>query len=203
MKIFCIGRNYVDHISELKNEIPDAPVVFMKPHTALLSDNKPFYYPNFTSNLHYECEIVLRICKNGKAVQEKFAHTYYDAVTVGIDFTARDLQDHQKSKGLPWEIAKAFDQSAVIGQWQRIDEEEKKTPFHFSLLRNEVLAQEGNTENMMFSFDKIIAYISGYFSLNMGDLIFTGTPNGVAAVKIGDVLTGKLAEKELLRFEIK
>lgn len=203
MKIFCIGRNYVDHISELHNEMPDAPVVFMKPHTALLSGNKPFYYPGFTTNLHYECEIVLRVCKNGKAIREKFAHTYYDAVTVGIDFTARDLQDHQKSKGLPWEIAKAFDQSAVIGQWQNIDDEQKKLPLHFSLIKNDALVQDGNTEKMIFSFDKIIAYISNYFSLNMGDLIFTGTPKGVAAVQIGDELSAKLGGNELLRFEIK
>lgn len=203
MKIICIGRNYVEHISELKNEIPDAPVVFMKPHNALLTDNKPFYYPNFTKDLHYECEIVLRICKNGKAIQEKFAHTYYDAVTVGIDFTARDLQDQQKKKGLPWEIAKAFDQSAVIGRWQQISEEEKKSPLLFSLDINNNNVQQGNTENMMFSFDNIISYVSNYFSLNMGDMIFTGTPKGVGAVQIGDVLSAKLGSEERLRFEIK
>lgn len=203
MKIFCIGRNYVDHVSELNNEIPTAPVVFMKPPTALLTDNKPFYYPNFTHDLHYECEIVLRICKNGKAIQEKFAHTYYDAVTVGIDFTARDLQDHQKSKGLPWEIAKAFDQSAVIGSWHKLDDLAKTQALQFSLSKNDEVVQVGDTEKMMYSFDKIISYLSIYFSLNMGDLIFTGTPKGVAAVKIGDVLTANLAEQTLLKFEIK
>ncbi len=203
MKIFCIGRNYTEHVSELKNEIPDAPVVFMKPHTALLTDNKPFYYPDFTKDLHYECEIVLRICKNGKSVQEKFAHTYYDAVTVGIDFTARDLQDHQKSKGLPWEIAKAFDQSAVTGKWHKINDEEKGLPFIFSLEKNGEKVQQGDTQDMMFSFDKIISYVSHYFSLNMGDLIFTGTPKGVGPVQIGDIFAAKLGDNELLRFEIK
>jgi len=203
MKIFCIGRNYVDHISELNNEIPEAPVVFMKPQTALLTGNKPFYYPNFTQNLHYECEIVLRICKNGKSVQEKFAHTYYDAVTVGIDFTARDLQDHQKAKGLPWEIAKAFDHSAVVGQWQILSDTDKQLPLQFCLAKNQQLVQQGQTSNMMYSFDKIIAYISMYFSLNTGDLIFTGTPKGVGPVQIGDMLSAQLGDTELLNFEIK
>lgn len=203
MKIFCIGRNYVDHISELNNEIPEAPVVFMKPQTALLTGNKPFYYPNFTQNLHYECEIVLRICKNGKSVQEKFAHTYYDAVTVGIDFTARDLQDHQKAKGLPWEIAKAFDHSAVVGQWQMRSDADKQLPLQFCLAKNQQLVQQGQTSNMMYPFDKIIAYISMYFSLNIGDLIFTGTPKGVGPVQIGDVLSAQIADTELLNFEIK
>ncbi|MCC7030951.1 MAG: fumarylacetoacetate hydrolase family protein [Chitinophagaceae bacterium] len=203
MKIFCIGRNYVDHISELNNEIPEAPVVFMKPQTALLTGNKPFYYPNFTQNLHYECEIVLRICKNGKSVQEKFAHTYYDAVTVGIDFTARDLQDHQKAKGLPWEIAKAFDHSAVVGQWQMRSDADKQLPLQFCLAKNQQLVQQGQTSNMMYPFDKIIAYISMYFSLNTGDLIFTGTPKGVGPVQIGDVLSAQIADTELLNFEIK
>jgi 2-keto-4-pentenoate hydratase/2-oxohepta-3-ene-1,7-dioic acid hydratase in catechol pathway len=203
MKIFCIGRNYVDHISELNNEIPEAPVVFMKPQTALLTGNKPFYYPNFTKNLHYECEIVLRICKNGRSVQEKFANTYYDAVTVGIDFTARDLQDHQKAGRLPWEIAKAFDHSAVIGQWKEINEDDKKTPMQFSLQKNNELVQSGHSGQMMYNFDRIIAYISIYFSLNTGDLIFTGTPKGVGPVQIGDVLSAKLADTELLKFEIK
>ena len=138
MKIFCIGRNYGAHALELKNEIPTEPVVFMKPANALLIDNKPFYYPNITKDLHYECEIVLRICKNGKAIHEKFASKYYDAITVGIDFTARDLQEQQKKKGLPWEIAKAFDQSAVLGKWLPISEEEKKNNIEFSLVKNNV-----------------------------------------------------------------
>lgn len=203
MKIFCIGRNYDAHALELKNEIPTEPVVFMKPANALLTDNKPFYYPNITKDLHYECEIVLRICKNGKAIQEKFASKYYDAITVGIDFTARDLQEQQKKKGLPWEIAKAFDQSAVLGKWVPISEEEKKNNIQFSLLKNNELVQNGNTNDVIFNFDKIISYVSQYFSLNMGDIIYTGTPEGVGPVAIGDKLVAKIDEEELLHFEIK
>ena len=203
MKIFCIGRNYGAHALELKNEIPTEPVVFMKPANALLTDNKPFYYPNITKDLHYECEIVLRICKNGKAIQEKFASKYYDAITVGIDFTARDLQEQQKKKGLPWEIAKAFDQSAVIGKWIPISEEEKKNNIQFSLLKNNELVQNGHTNDVIFNFDKIISYVSQYFSLNMGDIIYTGTPDGVGPVAIGDKLLAKIGDEELLHFEIK
>lgn len=203
MKIFCIGRNYVDHIAELSNEIPQAPVIFMKPSTALLTENKPFFYPNFTKDLHYECELVLRICKNGRSIQQKYAASYYDAVTVGIDFTARDLQENQKSKGLPWEIAKAFDHSAVIGRWQILHEEERVNPLVFSLDRNGERVQEGHSEKMIYTFDQIIAYISQFFSLNTGDLLFTGTPKGVGAVKVGDTLSGKMGDQELLRFEIK
>ena len=203
MKIFCVGRNYSEHAAELKNEIPDTPVIFMKPHTSLLTDNKPFYYPNFTKDLHYECEIVLRICKNGKAVLPKFASSYYDAVTVGIDFTARDLQDKQKQKGLPWEIAKAFDNSAVLGKWKSIDSIDIKSPLQFSLKKNEQKVQEGNTSDLLFSFDHIISYVSQFFSLNMGDLIYTGTPKGVGPVAIGDRLQACLFDEELLNFEIK
>jgi 2-keto-4-pentenoate hydratase/2-oxohepta-3-ene-1,7-dioic acid hydratase in catechol pathway len=203
MKIFCIGRNYGEHAAELNNAIPEAPVVFMKPHTALLTDNKPFYYPNFTKDLHYECEIVLRICKNGKAVQPKFASSYYDAVTVGIDFTARDLQEKQKQKGLPWEIAKAFDYSAVIGKWKPLPLMTENAPYDFKLHLNSNLVQHGNTADLLFSFDTIISYISQYFALNMGDIIFTGTPKGVGPVAIGDRLHASLFEEELLNFEIK
>lgn len=203
MKIFCIGRNYAAHISELKNEVPTAPVIFMKPHTALLQFNKPFYYPGFSKNIHYECELVLKLCKGGRSVPEKFASSYFDAVTVGIDFTARDLQDHQKSKGLPWEISKAFDHSAVIGEWQKITEEDKAKPFAFSLDKNGERVQEGNTECLIYPFEKIISYISGFFSLNTGDLIFTGTPAGVGSIQIGDRLSAKLSDKEVLNFEIK
>jgi len=203
MKIFCVGRNYSEHAKELNNDIPTAPVIFMKPNTALLTDNKDFYFPNFTNDLHYECEIVLRICKNGKSVNEKFASAYYDAITVGIDFTARDLQQQQKEKGLPWEIAKAFDNSAVIGTWKTISTEEKATPLLFSLKKNNEVVQQGNTEDLLFSFEKIIAYVSQFFTLNMGDLIFTGTPKGVGPVAIGDTLCALLREEELLRFTIK
>lgn len=203
MKIFCVGRNYAEHAKELNNEIPSSPVIFMKPHTALLSDGKDFYYPNFTKDLHYECEIVLRICKNGKAISEKFASSYYDAVSLGIDFTARDLQQHQKEKGLPWEIAKAFDHSAVLGTWKPISNDDKTKPFLFTLLKNNEVVQTGNTEDLIYSFEKIIAYVSGFFSLNMGDLIYTGTPQGVGPVKIGDQLTGALFGEEVLNFSIK
>jgi 2-keto-4-pentenoate hydratase/2-oxohepta-3-ene-1,7-dioic acid hydratase in catechol pathway len=203
MKIFCVGRNYAEHAKELKNEVPSAPVIFMKPHTALLTDNQDFYYPNFTKDLHYECEIVLRICKNGRSVSEKFARSYYNAVTVGIDFTARDLQQHQKEKGLPWEIAKAFDNSAVIGQWKNITEEEKNHPLLFSLKKNNEVVQEGNTGNLLFSFEKVIAYVSQFFTLNMGDLIFTGTPQGVGPVAIGDQLSASLFDDQLMNVAIK
>jgi 2-keto-4-pentenoate hydratase/2-oxohepta-3-ene-1,7-dioic acid hydratase in catechol pathway len=203
MKIFCIGRNYAEHAAELKNDIPTEPVVFMKPSTALLTENKDFYYPNITQDLHYECELVIRICKNGKAVSEKFASKYYDAITVGIDFTARDLQQKQKEKGLPWEIAKAFDYSAVLGTWKSISEEEKLNPFLFSLQKNKEVVQTGNTQDLLFSFDKIIAYISQYFTLNMGDIIYTGTPKGVGAVAIGDQLTALLFDEVRLKFNIK
>ena len=203
MKIFCVGRNYAEHAKELKNEVPSAPVIFMKPHTALLTDNQDFYYPNFTKDLHYECEIVLRICKNGRSVSEKFARSYYNAVTVGIDFTARDLQQHQKEKGLPWEIAKAFDNSAVIGQWKNITDEEKNHPLLFSLKKNNEVVQEGNTGNLLFSFEKVIAYVSQFFTLNMGDLIFTGTPQGVGPVAIGDQLSASLFDDQLMNVAIK
>jgi len=203
MKIFCVGRNYAEHAKELQNEVPDAPVIFMKPSTALLSENKDFYYPNFTKDLHYECELVLRICKNGRAVSEKFARNYYDAITVGIDFTARDLQQYQKEKGLPWEIAKAFDQSAVLGKWKAITDEDKNKPFQFSLNKNGVKVQNGQTENLLFSFEKIISYISQFFTLNMGDIIYTGTPKGVGPVEIGDQLAAELFNEELLNFSIK
>jgi len=203
MKIFCVGRNYAEHANELKNEVPSAPVIFMKPHTALLTDNQDFYYPNFTKDLHYECEIVLRICKNGRSVSEKFARSYYNAVTVGVDFTARDLQQYQKEKGLPWEIAKAFDNSAVIGQWKTITEEEKNHPLLFSLKKNNEVVQEGNTGDLLFSFEKVIAYVSQFFTLNMGDLIFTGTPQGVGPVAIGDQLSASLFDDQLMNVAIK
>jgi 2-keto-4-pentenoate hydratase/2-oxohepta-3-ene-1,7-dioic acid hydratase in catechol pathway len=203
MKIFCIGRNYAEHAKELNNAIPSAPVVFMKPSTALLTENKDFYYPNFTKDLHYECELVLRICKNGKAVQEKFAPNYYDAITVGIDFTARDLQEQQKAKGLPWEIAKAFDHSAVLGTWLSKDQVAQQESILFSLRKNNELVQQGDTKDLLFSFDKVISYISQFFTLQMGDLIFTGTPSGVGPVAIGDQLIGAIGEQTLFSFAIK
>ena len=203
MKIFCIGRNYAEHAKELNNAIPSAPVVFMKPATALLTENKDFYYPNFTKDLHYECELVLRICKNGKSVQEKFAGAYNDAITVGIDFTARDIQEQQKTKSLPWEIAKAFDHSAVVGTWLPKEPLVAQESILFSLRKNNEMVQQGDTRDLLFSFDKIISYISQYFTLQMGDLIYTGTPTGVGPVAIGDQLHGAIGEQTLFSFAIK
>ena len=199
MKFICIGRNYLEHAKELKNELPDKPIVFLKPQTALLKDNKPFYMPGWTSDLHYETEIVLKISKQGKYVEEKFAHKYYDEVTVGIDFTARDLQAQQKAKGLPWEIAKAFDNSAVIGEFRK----PKYKNINFSMNLNGVERQKGNTGDVIFSFEKIISYASQFFTLQQGDLIFTGTPAGVGPVKPGDRLEGFLEGEKVFDFEIK
>lgn len=199
MKIICIGRNYAAHVEELKNEMPEAPVLFMKPQNALLTDGKPFYYPDFSKDIHYECEIVVRVCKNGKYISEKFASKYVDAMTLGIDFTARDLQDYQKQKGLPWEIAKAFDHSAVVGEFQTV----KEGDIHFQFLKNGEVVQRGNSSLMLHSFNKIIAYASQFFSLNIGDLIFTGTPKGVGPIQIGDCYEGMLEEKKVLSTEIK
>ncbi|MCW5908701.1 MAG: fumarylacetoacetate hydrolase family protein [Chitinophagales bacterium] len=203
MKIICVGRNYSEHAIELKNEIPDKPVIFMKPQTALLKDNKPFYYPEWTSDLHYETEVVLKICKQGKYIDEKFARKYFDEVTVGIDFTARDLQSQQKAKGLPWEIAKAFDGSAVIGQFKKVVGENISHGINFSMKLNSIEVQKGNTNEMMFPFEKIIAYVSLFFTLQTGDLIYTGTPAGVGPVKIGDRLEGFLEGEQVFAFEIK
>ncbi|MES2619971.1 MAG: fumarylacetoacetate hydrolase family protein [Bacteroidota bacterium] len=204
MKIICIGRNYSEHAKELKNEIPDKPVVFLKPQTALLKDNKPFYHPDWSSDIHYETELVLKICKQGKYIEEKFAKKYFDEVTVGIDFTARDLQTQQKAKGLPWEIAKAFDNSAVVGEFRKlITLVGWNDGIKFSLKLNGVDVQKGNTNDMMFSFEKTIAYASQFFTLQIGDLIFTGTPAGVGPVKPGDRLEGFLEHEKVFDFEIK
>lgn len=202
MTIFCIGRNYIDHAKELNNPIPAEPVVFMKPVTALLQDDKPFYYPNFTKDLHHELELVFKICKKGKSIQEQNALEYISHVTVGIDFTARDLQQKCKEKGLPWEISKAFDYSAVIGAWIPI-EEIPIDDLTFSLNKNEQQVQYGHSSQMIFSISKIIAYISTYFKINRGDLIYTGTPAGVSSVKIGDILQGSINDKKLFSCEIK
>ena len=203
MKIFCVGRNYVAHAQELGNEVPAEPVIFMKPKSALLQPNAPFYYPEFTNELHYECELVLRVSKNGKYLQEKFASKYYDAVTAGIDFTARDIQNELKEKGLPWELAKAWDNAAVIGKWIPFSEIKNKKDINFCLYKNKELVQQGNSSLMIHSFDKIVAYISNYFSLNIGDLIFTGTPVGVGPVSIDDHLQGYIGEHKLLDFFVR
>lgn len=203
MKIFCVGRNYTDHAKELGNAVPDEPVIFMKPKSALLQPHTPFYYPEFTNELHYECELVLRISKNGKYIQEKFAGKYYDAVTVGIDFTARDLQKELKEKGLPWEKAKAWDNSAAIGKWVPVAELKNKKDISFGLNKNGESVQKGGSAQMIFSFDNLIAYISNFFSINIGDLIFTGTPAGVGELVVGDDIEGFLEETSLLTLEVK
>jgi 2-keto-4-pentenoate hydratase/2-oxohepta-3-ene-1,7-dioic acid hydratase in catechol pathway len=203
MKIFCVGRNYADHAKELSNEIPDEPVIFMKPKSALLQPHTPFYYPEFTNELHYEAELVLRISKNGKYIQDKFASKYYDAVTVGIDFTARDIQKELKEKGLPWEKAKSWDNSAAIGKWIPFTNLKNKKELNFGLYKNKELVQQGNSLDMLFDFDYIVSYISNFFSINIGDLIFTGTPAGVGELVVGDELEGFLEEENLLTLEVK
>jgi 2-keto-4-pentenoate hydratase/2-oxohepta-3-ene-1,7-dioic acid hydratase in catechol pathway len=203
MKIFCVGRNYVAHIKELGNEIPDEPVIFMKPKSALLQPHTPFYYPEFTNELHYECELVLRISKNGKYIQEKFASKYYDAVTVGIDFTARDIQNELKEKGLPWEKAKAWDNSAAIGKWILLANAKNKKDINFCLYKNKELVQQSNSNLMIHNFDKIVSYISTFFSVNIGDLVFTGTPEGVGELVVGDELEGFIEDESMLQLDIK
>jgi 2-keto-4-pentenoate hydratase/2-oxohepta-3-ene-1,7-dioic acid hydratase in catechol pathway len=203
MKIICIGRNYIEHAKELNNEVPDSPVFFLKPDTAILKDNYPFYHPEFSNVVHYECEIVVKISKNGKHISENFAPKYYEEISVGIDFTARDLQQKCKEKGLPWEIAKAFDGAAPIGEFISINEFENIHNIGFHLLKNNEKVQEGNTQNMIFNINYIIAYVSKFITLRKGDLIFTGTPKGVGQVKIGDRLKAFIGKKELLNFEVK
>ena len=203
MKIICIGRNYADHAKELGNEIPDEPVIFMKPKNALLQGHTPFYYPEFTNELHYECELVLRVCKNGKYITEKQAPDYYNAISVGIDFTARDIQEEHKKKGLPWEKAKAFDNSAILGKLIDIKPGFNKKGILFSLKMNGDTVQKGNSDDMLFSFDSIISHISNYFSLNIGDLIYTGTPAGVGECVVGDELEGFLGNEKLFSLTIK
>lgn len=203
MKIFCVGRNYADHAKELGNAVPEEPVIFMKPKTALLQPNTPFHYPAFTNDLHYEAELVLRIAKNGKSVPENQAVAYYDAISVGIDFTARDIQAELKKKGLPWEKAKAWDNSAIIGEWVPLNELILANPIHFSLQKNKETVQVGDSRDMIFTFNKIVSHISDYFSLNIGDLIYTGTPAGVGGCVAGDVLEGYLEQQKMFELEIK
>ncbi len=202
MKIFCIGRNYSEHAKEMQHDIPTSPVVFMKPSTSLLKGNI-FYLPEFSKEIHYECELVYRISKNGKHIDEKFAAKYYDAITVGIDFTARDLQSDCKKKGLPWEIAKAFDNSAVLGEWMATSSLKNSSQLKFSLKKNEVTAQSGNSDEMIFNIHKIINYISTFFTLQQGDLIYTGTPAGVGAVKSNDHLEGFLEGDKKFELTVK
>lgn len=203
MKIFCVGRNYTEHAKELSSEVPDEPVIFMKPKSALLQPHTPFYYPEFTNELHYECELVLRIAKNGKYIQEKFASKYYDAITTGIDFTARDIQTELKNKGLPWEKAKAWDNSAVVGKWVPLAEIKDRNKIKFSLQKNKEVVQKGDSQEMLFDFDYIVSHISNFFSINIGDLIFTGTPAGVGEVVVGDEIEAFMEEQSLLTLEVK
>lgn len=201
MKIICIGRNYAEHAKEMSVETPAEPVFFMKPDTALLKDNEPFYYPDFSKEIHHEVELVIKINKAGKNIQPQFANKYYEEIGIGIDFTARDIQAECKKKGLPWEKAKAFDGSAAIGKF--IDKKQLKEQINFSLLINGNTVQKGNTKDLLFSFDRLIAYISGFVTLKTGDLIYTGTPEGVGQVKIGDRLQAFIEDEKLLDFEIK
>ncbi len=203
MKIFCVGRNYAEHAKELKNEIPAEPVIFLKPKSALLLANTPFYYPDFTNELHYEAELVIRISKNGKYIPESQASHYFNAITVGIDFTARDVQNELKEKSLPWEKAKAWDNSAVVGKWIDLNPSIIKNAINFSLNINDQCVQKGNSKNMIFSFNRIIADISKYFALNIGDFIFTGTPSGVGECVAGDILCGYFEDEKVFEFDIK
>lgn len=202
MKIICIGRNYAEHAKEMKSAVPTEPIFFMKPDVALLKEGD-FYYPNFTQDLHFECEIVVKIDKVGKNIEEKFASKYYSEITLGIDFTARDLQSQCKEKGLPWEKAKAFDNSAPISsKWVKIsDIDFENTEFIFS--QNGEVRQVGKTSDMIFSIDQLIAYVSKFVTLKTGDLIYTGTPSGVGAVAIGDVLTATLNGEKMFEFKVK
>lgn len=203
MKIICIGRNYVDHIRELNNSIPSSPVFFLKPDTALLIRNRPFYYPSFSREIHYEIELVLKVCKVGKNINTKFAGTYYDEISLGLDMTARDLQETAKQKGLPWAIAKGFDQSAPLGKFlqKSIFPDLHNIPFHLDL--NGQTVQKGNSGLMIHSFDDIISCISMFMTLRTGDIIFTGTPAGVGPVKQGDRLEGFLGDQKVLGCLIK
>lgn len=203
MKIICIGRNYAAHIEELKNEKPGKPVVFLKPDTALLKAGAPFFYPDFSENIHHEVELVLKISKEGKYIQPQFAHRYFEEIGLGIDFTARDLQDQCKAKGLPWEIAKAFNGSAPIGDFKPVSAFADLKDIDFHLEINGELRQKGNTSLMLFDFATIISYVSQFFTLKKGDLIYTGTPAGVGPVKVGDRLTGFIGTEKLLDFEVK
>ncbi len=207
MKIICIGRNYAEHAKELNNPIPENPVVFMKPPSAMLVNGKPFYYPDFTKDLHYECEVVLKICKNGRHIQPEFAAEYYDQIGLGIDFTARDVQDQLKKKGHPWEIAKGFDGSAVMGGFLPLSDLPDRAAIEFQLKKNGDVVQHGFTSDLLFPFEAIIVYVSKYFKLQVGDFIFTGTPAGVGPVQIGDKLAGFIVAKDgtrqLLACEIK
>ena len=204
MKIIAIGRNYAAHIAELNNERPTEPVIFMKPDTAILRNNDPFYFPEFSDNIHFEVELLIKISRNGKYIEKKFAHKYFDEIGIGIDFTARDLQQKCKEKGLPWEIAKGFNGSAPIStQFLPKSDFADVTNINFSLHQNDTLKQSGNTSMMLFDFGDILEHVTKYFTLKQGDIIFTGTPAGVGPITIGDKLTAFIEDKKMLEVEIK
>lgn len=204
MKIICVGRNYTEHITELENEKPQDPVLFLKPDTAILLKKQPFFIPPFSNDVHYEVELLVRINRVGKHIQKKFAHKYYEEVGLGIDFTARDLQKQLKEKGLPWEKAKAFDGAAVIGQkWLKKDSLQEVDDISFSLQQNGNVVQSGNSSHMLWKIDELIEYISQYFTLKIGDVIFTGTPAGVGPVAIGDELTGFIEKEQIFSIQVK
>ena len=203
MKIICIGRNYTDHIKELANERPEDPVVFLKPDTSLLLKNQPFFIPPFSDDVHYEVEILVRINRIGKHIQQKFAHKYYDEIGLGIDFTARDLQAKLKAKGLPWEKAKAFDGAAVVGDWVNKSELPHIDELQFEMTKNGTVVQQSSSALMLWKVDELIAYVSQFFTLKIGDIIFTGTPAGVGPVAENDVLEGSLEGRQLFSIKVK
>jgi len=203
MKIIAIGRNYAEHAKELNNPVPTVPVIFMKPDTALLKENKPFYHPDFSQDIHHEIEIVLKVNKEGKHVSEKFAGSYFDEIALGVDFTARDIQQKHKEKGLPWELAKAFDGSAPVSDFVPKSKFSDIYNLNFKLDVNGQTRQQGNTRDLLFPFERIIAFVSKYITLKKGDLIFTGTPQGVAKVNVGDRLEGYLEDVKMLDFYVK
>ena len=203
MKIICIGRNYADHISELNNERPTEPVIFLKPDSSILPNKNPFVIPAFSNDIHHEVEILVKICKVGKHIDAKFAHKYYEEIGLGIDFTARDVQSNLKEKGLPWEKAKAFDHSAVIGNFTSKKNYTSLENINFELKSNGITVQQGNTSLMLWKIDELISYVSQYFTLKIGDIIFTGTPKGVAKVSEGDVLEGFIEGKSMFKIQIR
>ena len=203
MKLICIGRNYAAHIDELNNERPKEPVVFIKPDSAILPKEQDFYIPEFSNEIHYEVEVLVKIKKVGKHIDEKFAHKYYDEISLGIDFTARDLQSQLKAKGLPWEKAKGFDGAAVVGKWINKSKYENLDKLGFSLLKNREIVQEGDTSLMLWKIDALIAYVSTYFMLKKGDIIYTGTPAGVGKVVANDYLEGRIQDEEFFAINVR
>tara|TARA_B100001094_G_scaffold221353_1_gene215413 strand:- start:16082 stop:16693 length:612 start_codon:yes stop_codon:yes gene_type:complete len=203
MKIICVGRNYVDHIRELDNKRPDSPVIFLKPETSIIHKKQPFFIPNYSNNIQFEVEIIVQISRLGRSISPQFSHKYYNEIGLGIDFTARDIQNDLKKNGLPWEISKGFDGSALIGKWINKNEIKDLNNINFNLKKNKKIVQEGNSSKMLWNIDELISEISKYFTLKIGDIIFTGTPSGVGKVYENDILTGSLNDKESFSIKIK